>query len=51
MPNFKTSAHPTGDILIDDRMATINNWNNAGGTGIFYTSAQDAIKQLKELGL
>jgi 5'(3')-deoxyribonucleotidase len=39
------------DILIDDRQSTIDNWNNAGGTGIFYTSAENAIEQLKKLGL
>lgn len=39
------------DILIDDRAKTINTWNSAGGTGILYTSAEDTIKQLKQLGL
>ena len=39
------------DILIDDKASTINTWNSTGGTGILYTSAEDAIKQLKQLGL
>ena len=39
------------DILIDDRASTIDTWNSSGGTGILYTSADDAIKQLKQLGL
>jgi 5'(3')-deoxyribonucleotidase len=39
------------DILIDDRASTIDNWNSAGGTGILYTSAEDAIAQLKQIGL
>ncbi len=39
------------DILIDDKASTINNWNNAGGTGILYTSSNQAISELKKLGL
>ena len=39
------------DILIDDRAATIDNWNAAGGTGILYKSAPQVISKLKELGL
>ena len=39
------------DILIDDRASTVDNWKSAGGTGILYTSAEDTIKQLKQLGL
>ena len=39
------------DILIDDKASTINTWNATGGTGILYTSADDTIKQLKDLGL
>ena len=39
------------DILIDDKASTINNWNNAGGTGILYTSSGQAISELKKLGL
>jgi hypothetical protein len=30
---------------------TIDEWNAKGGIGIFHTSADDTIKQLKKLGL
>ena len=39
------------DILIDDKASTIDTWNATGGTGILHTSADDTIKQLKQLGL
>ena len=39
------------DILIDDKSSTIDNWNNAGGTGIFYQNASQVINDLKKLGL
>ena len=39
------------DILIDDKASTIDNWNAVGGTGILYTSANQAISELKKLGL
>jgi len=39
------------DILIDDKASTIDNWNAAGGTGILFTSASQAISELKKLGL
>ena len=39
------------DILIDDRAATIDNWNAAGGNGILYKSASQVISTLKKLGL
>jgi hypothetical protein len=39
------------DILIDDKQSTIDNWNNAGGTGILYLSASQVISQLQKLGL
>jgi hypothetical protein len=38
-------------ILIDDRKDTIDSWNANGGIGILHTSAENTIKQLKELGL
>ena len=38
-------------ILIDDMQQTIDEWNNAGGIGIFHTSAANTIKELKKLGL
>ena len=39
----------TKDILIDDRKDTIDTWNNAGGIGIFHTSANNTINQLRDL--
>ena len=38
-------------IRIDDRAATIDDWNARGGVGILHTSATDTIQQLKQLGL
>jgi len=48
--NKKLFAGPNR-ILIDDMEQTINEWNDAGGVGIFHTSAANTIKQLKKLGL
>lgn len=39
------------DILVDDRASTIDNWNNAGGTGILYKNISQTISDLKKLGL
>jgi len=39
------------DILIDDTPFIIDNWNNAGGTGILYKSSDQVISDLKKLGL
>ena len=38
-------------ILIDDRKDNIQRWKDAGGVGIYHTSAADTIQQLKKLGL
>ena len=38
-------------ILIDDRKKNIDQWKAAGGIGILHTSAEDTIRQLKDLGL
>ena len=38
-------------ILIDDKEKAIDPWIDAGGIGILYTDTQDAIAQLRELGL
>jgi hypothetical protein len=40
-----------GDILLDDMQKNIDRWNEAGGVGVLWTSAEDAIQQLKDLGL
>lgn len=36
-------------ILIDDRAKAIDPWKAAGGIGILHTSADDTIKQLKQI--
>lgn len=38
-------------ILIDDRKRNVEEWIESGGIGILWVSADDTIKQLKELGL
>jgi 5'(3')-deoxyribonucleotidase len=38
-------------ILIDDRPSNYEQWNAKGGIGIFHTSANNTINQLKKLGL
>lgn len=38
-------------VLIDDKLKAINPWKEKGGIGILHTSAEDTIRQLKELGL
>ena len=43
-------ANPNA-ILIDDRPSNIEQWRAKGGIGILHTSADETIKQLKELGL
>jgi len=48
--NKKLFAGPNR-ILIDDMKQTIDEWNAAGGVGVFHTSATDTISQLKKLGL
>jgi len=39
------------DILIDDKVSTIDTWNLSGGTGILHTSTPNTINQLKKLKL
>jgi len=48
---FKQELSAKNRILIDDRADTIDNWNAQGGIGILHTSANNTIKQLKQLGL
>lgn len=51
-PSAKSKIHwyrpGTRDIIIDDRLDTIETWNAAGGIGIYHTSALETIRQLKE---
>ena len=39
------------DILVDDKKSTIDNWNAAGGTGIFYKNISQVLNDLGKLGL
>ena len=38
-------------ILIDDFDENINSWEESGGTGILFTTAEDAKKTLEEMGI
>ena len=38
-------------ILIDDREDTIMNWKHKNGIGILYTSTEQTINELKQLGI
>jgi hypothetical protein len=38
-------------VLIDDKMKAIGPWRDAGGIGVLHTSAEDTIRQLRELGI
>lgn len=58
-PNLKVNIGPYSKdkknwakpdfVLIDDRIKNIEEWNAAGGIGIFHTSAADTIKQLQTI--
>jgi hypothetical protein len=48
---FKAEYAGKNRILIDDREDTIDKWNANGGIGIHHTSAENTIKQLKNLGI
>ena len=39
------------DILIDDYEKNTREWQAAGGTAILHTSAENTLKQMKELGI
>lgn len=39
-----------GSILIDDYQINIDEWNEAGGTGILFESAKEATSRVFELG-
>ena len=38
-------------VLIDDLKKNIDEWREAGGTGILHVSAEQTLKELRELGL
>ena len=46
----KSSYCRPGDILIDDREATITEWRKAGGIGIFHTSWPKTLAELQKYG-
>ena len=50
--NFATSATGVANVLIDDKLETINQWNAAGGIGILHIPGESAltIKQINSLG-
>lgn len=39
-----------GDVLIDDLQKNIDRWNEAGGVGILFTSAEQVISDLSRIG-
>jgi hypothetical protein len=47
--SFKQQYASKNKILIDDRLDTIERWINKGGIGIYHTSAQNTINELKKL--
>ena len=44
-------CHGKGDILIDDYEKNITELNEMGGPGVLYTSSEETLKKLKELGV
>ena len=38
-------------ILIDDLKANLKQWEKAGGTGIYFTTARETAEKLKEMGI
>lgn len=40
-----------GSVLIDDREKSIREWRNLGGTGILHVSAEQTLRELREMGL
>lgn len=46
----KANYCQVGDILIDDWLPNIERWIQAGGIGILYTSVEDTLRQLAQLG-
>lgn len=42
--------HAPGDVLVDDMIKNIKRWEKAGGRGVLFKNARDAIDQLKALG-
>jgi len=47
----KSDLSGPNKILIDDREDTIMNWKHKNGIGILYTTTEQAINELKQLGI
>jgi hypothetical protein len=47
----KSDLSGPSKILIDDREDTIMNWKHKNGIGILYISTEQAINELKQLGI
>ena len=47
----KKNYADSNNILIDDRPSNIDQWKAAGGIGILFISTDQAIEELKKLGL
>ena len=45
------TGFPMKAVLIDDLQKNIDEWTAAGGTGILHVSAEQTLKELKDLGL
>ncbi|AGS80930.1 hypothetical protein [Caulobacter phage Cr30] len=48
---FKSHYCHPGDVLVDDWTRYKTNWENAGGTFVVHTSAEESIRQLKDIGV
>jgi len=48
--DFATTPNGKPNVLIDDYIKNINEWERAGGIGIHHTSVGNTIAQLKRLG-
>lgn len=42
-------AKSLSDVLVDDNMQNIKEWNDAGGLGLFHTNSFDSINKLNQL--
>ena len=47
----KNFCHGKNDILIDDFQSNIDDWVSYGGTGLLFTDADSAMKELGRLGV
>ena len=47
----KNYCHAKGDILIDDLMSTVRDWDSYGGTGILFTDVKSVMDKLRSMGV